>query len=195
VPGNAKDPDGKPLYRAIGFTGPSGESLALTQHVQLDELKISTGRNNIGPLFIQPLGAYPYEKVRDFYVQTLRTKMRMEVNTRGGNPAASPGQPQAPARTYKMSAVRTTEYCSIEIDEVPESTPPRPAAAGCFAPRVAMCTLTTRNLDAVKAAFKQASVNFTEIEKNSCPPFAGSRAISCLGHAGERVEVVEVGKA
>jgi hypothetical protein len=192
-PGEAKDPDGKPLYRAINFTGPSGEPLNLTQHVQLDELKISTGRNNVGPLFIQTLHAYPYQAVRDLYFKTLRMKMRMEVNTRRASSVALPGLPKD--SSYKMSAVRTTEYCSIEIDEVSESTPQRPAGSGLFAPGVSMCTLIAHNLDAVKAAFKQANVKFAEVKANSCPPFKASRAIFCLGHAGERLEVVEVGKA
>lgn len=179
-PGDSKGPDGKSIYRAINFIGPSGEPLNLTQHMQLDELKVSTGRNNVGPLFIQTLTAYPYDEVRDFYWKTLRMKMRMDIKMGAGR---------------SMAAVRLPEYCSIEVDGYPEAMPPRPTAPGCFAPGVTMCTLTTHNLNAVKAAFEQANVKFTEIKSNSCPPFKGSRAIFGVGLAGERLEVVEVKKA
>lgn len=191
-PGESKGSDGKPVYRAAQFTGPSGEPLFMTQHMQLDELRVSTGRNNVGPLFIQTLAAYPYAEARDFYLKTLRMKMRMEIDTRRTNVAESLGLPKD--SLYKLAAVRMPENCSIEIDEYPASTLRRPAASGCFTSGVSMCTLITRNLDAVKSAFEQANVKFAEIKSNSCPPFKGSRAIFCLGQAGECLEVVEVGK-
>jgi hypothetical protein len=191
-PGQANEPNGNPIYRAAQFTGPSGEPLYMTQHMQLDKL-ISPGRNVVGPLFIQTLAASPYQETRDFYAQTLGMKMRMEIDTPRSNLVEKLGLPKG--KLYKMAAVRAPEYCSIQIDEYPPSTPQRPATPGCFAAGVSMCTLTTHDLDAVKAAFTKAAVKFAEIDSNSCPPFNGSRAIFCLGRAGERVEVVEVRKA
>jgi hypothetical protein len=191
-PSLANAPDGKPLYSAAQFTGPSGEPLYMTQHTQLDQL-ISVGRNNVGPLFIQTLAAYPYQATRDFYLQTLGMKMRMEIDTARTELVESLGLPKD--GRYKMAAVRTPEYCSIQIDEYPKNTPQRPATSGCFASGVGMCTLITRNLDAVKSALTKANMKFAEIRSNSCPPFSGSRAIFCLGQAGERIEVVQSGRA
>jgi hypothetical protein len=180
-PGNADDGAGAPLYRAAQFKGPSGEPLYMTQHLQLDKL-ISAGRNNVGPLFIQTLNTYPYEPTREFYQQTLGMKMRMEVKTRRDNGA-------------RMSAVRATEYCSIQIDEFGANTPRRPASPGCFAAGVNMCTLTTRALDPVKAALTKADVKFTEVTSNACPPFKGSRGLYLLGRGGERLEIMQVAGA
>ena len=191
-PGDFKGRDGKPVYRAAQFTGPSGEPLYMTQHMQLDQL-ISLGRNNVGPLFIQTLAASPYQPTRDFYLQTLGMKMRMEIDTPRTNLVESLGLPKD--RLYKMAAVRAPEYCSIQIDEYPETTPQRPAASGCFASGVSMCTLITHDLDAVEAALMQANVRIAKFEANSIPPFMGSRGIFCLGYAGERVEFVEVKNA
>ena len=191
-PGQANDRNGNPIYRAAQFTGPSGEPLYMTQHMQLDKL-ISPGRNVVGPLFIQTLAASPYQETRDFYAQTLGMTMRMEIDTPRANLVEKLGLPKS--KLYKMAAVRAPEYCSIQIDEYPQSTPQRSAAPGCFAAGVSMCTLTTHDLDAVKMAFRKADVKFAEVESNSCPPFNGSRAIFCLGRAGERVEVVEVRRA
>ncbi len=184
--------DGKPVYRAAQFTGPSGEPLYMTQHMQLDEL-ISAGRNNVGPLFIQTLNSGAYQPTRDFYLETLKMKMRMEIDVPRSKLVESLGQPED--KLYKMAAVRAPEYCSIQIDEYPETTPHRPAAPGCFSSGPSMCTLTTHNISAVKAALIKADVSYTEIVSNSIPPFKGSKAIFCLGHAGERVEFVEVKKA
>jgi len=189
-PGTFKGRDGKPVYRAAQFTGPSGEPLYMTQHMQLDQL-ISAGRNNVGPLFIQTLAANPYQPTRDFYLQTLGMKMRMEIDTPRTSLVESLGLPKND-RLYKMAAVRAPEYCSIQIDEYPEGTPARPAAPGCFPPGVSMCTLTTLNLDAVASALKGAGIQIVEIESNAIPPFEGSRAIFCRGPSGERVEFVEV---
>lgn len=188
-PGDAKAPDGAPLYRAVQFKGPSGEPLYLTQHMQLDQL-ISVGRNNVGPLFIQTLVASPYPKTRDFYLHTLAMKARLEVDVPRRNVAEAFGLPRD--RRYKMAAVRAPEYCSIQIDEYPDATPERPAAPGCFAPGAAMCTFTTRDLDAVAGALKGTDLQFTGIGSTSVPPFLGSRAIFCRGYSGERVEFVEV---
>jgi hypothetical protein len=190
-PSLANDPTGRPLYRAAQFTGPSGEPLNMTQHMQLNTLS-PLGRNSVGPLFIQTLATAQYPATRDFYLQTLGFKMRLEMDSRRTSIVEKLGLPKE--QRFKLSAVRMPEFCSIELDEFPQGTPERPASPGCFAAGVAMCTLTTRNLDAVKAALKKASVKFAETA-NACPPFNGARTIFCTGRGGERLEVVEVGKA
>ncbi|MEP7311559.1 MAG: hypothetical protein ABI859_03165 [Pseudomonadota bacterium] len=95
----------------------------------------------------------------------------------------------------RMSAVRATEYCSVRIDEFPTDTPRRPAAPGCFAAGVNICTLTRSNLDAVKAALTQAQRPFTEVASNTCPPFQGARGVYLLGLGGERSEIMQVAVA
>ncbi|MEO7775566.1 MAG: hypothetical protein ABIT36_02010 [Steroidobacteraceae bacterium] len=178
-PGLANAPDGQPLYRAAQFKGPSGEPLYMTQHMQLDKL-ISAGVNNVGPLFIVTLNTTPYEPTRDFYQRTLGMTMRMEIKGRGGS---------------RMSAVRATEYCAIQIDELAANTPRRPAAPGCFAAGVNVCTLTTRNINRVKSALTEAKQPFTEVASNLCPPFQGARGIYLTGRGGERVEIMQVAGA
>jgi hypothetical protein len=188
-PGTANDREGKPLYRAAQFKGPSGEPLYMTQHMQLDEL-ISVGRNNVGPLFIQTLSTTAYPETLGFYLKDLRMKMRIEIETPRTDLVKTLGLPSG-AR-YKMAAVRSPEYCALQIDEYPKATPQRPAAAECFAPGVSMCTLTTRNLDVVKLTLRNANMQFAEIQSNTCPPFHDARAVFFVGRGGERVEVVEV---
>jgi hypothetical protein len=188
-PGTANDREGKPLYRAAQFKGPSGEPLYMTQHMQLDEL-MSVGRNNVGPLFIQTVSTTSYQDTLSFYLKEMRMKMRIEVETPRTNLVESLGLPKG--TRYKFAAVRTPEYCALQIDEYPKATPQRPTAAGCFAPGASMCTLTTRELDAVKSMLTGAKIQFAEIESNACPPFHHARAVSFIGRGGERVEVVEV---
>ncbi|MEO7050046.1 MAG: hypothetical protein ABI128_00120 [Rhodanobacter sp.] len=190
-PSTANGRDGKPIYRAAQFTGPSGELLAMTQHLQLDQLS-SVGSHNVGPLFMQILGAYPYQTTRDFYMDTLGMEKIMESDIARTNLVEELGVPKG--RTYKTIYGRTPEYCTLQVDEYPDATPQRSATPGCFAAGVSICTLTARNLDAVKAALRKADVQFAEIESNSIPPFIGSRGIFCLGKTGERVEIVEVEK-
>lgn len=188
-PATANDREGKPLYRAAQFKGPSGEPLYMTQHMQLDEL-MPVGRNNVGPLFIQTVATTSYRETLDFYLKDLRMKMRIEMDTPRTALVESLGLPEG--RRYKFAAVRAPEYCALQIDEYPEATPPRPASPGCFSPGVSMCTLTTRNLEVVKATLTRANIRFAETDSNSCPPFQYARAISFLGRGGERVEIVEV---
>lgn len=181
-PGQANAPDGAPLYRAAQFKGPSDEPLYMTQHLQLDQLT-TVGRNNVGPLFIQTLNTYPYEATRDFYLQTLGMKMRLESETRR--------KVEGGARGARMSAVRMPEFCSIQIDEFGKGTPQRPAAPGCFSAGVNMSTLTTRDIDAVKSALAMANVKYREVASNTCPPFSGARALFLNGIGGERLEIVQ----
>jgi hypothetical protein len=188
-PGTANDREGKPLYRAAQFKGPSGEPLYMTQHMQLDEL-VSVGRNNVGPLFIQTLSTTAYPETLGFYLKDLRMKMRIEIETPRTNLVETLGL--SSGARYKMAAVRAPEYCALQIDEYPKATPQRPAAPECFVPGVSMCTLTTRNLELVKSALSDAHMQFAEIETNTCPPFHHARAVFFMGRGGERVEVVEV---
>ena len=188
-PATANDHEGKPLYRAAQFKGPSGEPLYMTQHMQLDEL-MPVGRNNVGPLFIQTVSTTSYRNTLDFYLKDLRMKMRIELDTPRTPLVESLGVPKG--KRYKFAAVRAPEYCALQVDEYPEATPQRPTSPGCFPPGVSMCTLTTRDLDAVKSALTRANMQFAEIDANACPPFYHARALSFLGRAGERVEIVEV---
>ena len=191
-PGLAMDPAGKPLYRAVQFTGPSGEPLNMTQHMLLNTLA-PLKSNVVGPLFYQTLATAQYPATKEFYLQTLGLKMRLEMDSRRTSIVEKLGLPKD--QRFKLAAVRMPEFCSIELDEYPQGTPQRPASPGCFAAGVAMCTMTTQNLDAVKAALTKARIKFAETASNACPPFQGSRAIFCLGRAGERIEVIEVAKA
>lgn len=57
-----------------------------------------------------------------------------------------------------------------------------------------MSTLTTRNIDTVKAALGRANMKYTEIDANTCAPFHGARALFLHGKGGERLEIVQAGK-
>ncbi|MFO7305439.1 MAG: hypothetical protein C0P74_007975 [Gammaproteobacteria bacterium] len=187
-PNTANDQEGKPLYRAAQFKGPSGEPLFMTRHMQLEPL-MAGSRNNVGPLFIQTFSTTSYQDALNFYLKELKLKMRIEWQSPRTDLVKALGL-KGDAR-YKSAAVRTPDYCALQIDEYPKEAPQRPAVPGCFAPGVSMCTLTTRNLDAVKAALQTAGIAFKEIEANTCPPFPHARAVSFVGKGGERVEIVE----
>jgi hypothetical protein len=188
-PGTAKDNEGNAFYRAAQFKGPSGEPLYMTQHMQLDQL-MSVGRNNVGALFIQTLSVTSYPETVDFYVNTLKMKMRIEIQTPRGDLVKKLNLPSG--TRYRMAAVRAPEFSALQIDEYPTAVPKRPASPGCFAPGVNICTLTTRDIDVVKTALKGANIQFAEIESNPCPPFVYGRAVCFLGRGGERLEIVEV---
>lgn len=187
-PGDSSTQGGAPSYRAAQFKGPSGEPLYFTQHAQLDGL-VKLGPNNVGPLFIQTLAAQPYRETRDFYLETLAMKSRMEIDVPRANLARKFGL--AADTSYKMAAVRAPEYCSIQIDEYPEEVAPRPSADGCLVPGACMCTFATRNLDRVASALRRSGLPFTELDSHSMLPSAGGRALACRGYSGEVVEFVQ----
>ena len=187
-PGDSSTQGGAPSYRAAQFKGPSGEPLYFTQHSQLDRL-VKLGPNNVGPLFIQTLAARPYRETRDFYLETLAMKSRMEIDVPRANLARKFGL--SADRSYKMAAVRAPEYCSIQIDEYPEEVAPRPSADGCLVPGASMCTFATPNLDRIAGALRRSGLPFTELDSHSMLPSTGGRALACRGYSGEMVEFVQ----
>ncbi len=187
-PGTFSSSDGTPVYRAAQFEGPSGEPLYMTQHMQLDEL-LPNGPNNVGPLFIQTLAARPYPQTRDFYLNMLAMKSRMEIDVPRKKLAEQFNLPSD--KRYKMAAFRTPDFCSIQIDEYPDVIKQRPAADGCLVPGACMSSFFTRDLGPIAATLRQAKLPFTETDSYAMLPSSGGRAIICRGYAGELVEFIE----
>ena len=178
--------------RAAQFRGTMGEPLIFTEDLKYDRSEL-LGDGNAGPLFIQTLAARPYTATRDFYLEMLKMKLSLEVDYRMRNVSWALGLSED--KTRKMSAVRSTDYCSIEVDEYPDEATERPTASGSLPPGVCMCTLATQGIDAVASALRRADIPFKTLDANPIPPYEGGRAIICRGRSGERVEFVETSEA
>ena len=95
-------------------------------------------------------------------------------------------------RRLTMSAVRTTDDCSIELDGYPVEATERLTVEGSLPAAVCMRTLATRDLDQVAAAVQEEGLAFSRLAANPIAPHQGGRLFFARGHSGERLEFVEV---
>ena len=191
-PADLKFGDMPVTLRAAQFRGLAGEPLIFTEDLKYDRSEV-LGEGNVGPLFIQTLAVRSYPTARDFYLQGLKMKLSLEVQYPMRNVMRALGLTDG--RRLTMSAVRTTDYCSIELDEYPDEATERPTAEGSLPPAVCMCTLATRDLDQVAAALEEEGLAFSRLDANPIAPHQGSRLLFARGHSGERLEFVEVADA
>ncbi len=191
-PADLKFGDMPVTLRAAQFRGLEGEPLIFTEDLKYDRSNV-LGEGNAGPLFIQTLAVHPYAPARDFYLQRLKMKLSLEVSYSMRNVIRALGLSDEQQLT--MSAVRTTDYCSIELDEYPPEVTQRPTAAGSLPPAVCMCSHATRHLDQVATALQEEGLAFSRLEANPIAPHEGARLLFARGHSGERLEFVEAAGA
>lgn len=74
-----------------------------------------------------------------------------------------------------------------EVDQYPEGTVERPCNAGMLPPAIAMVSYTITSLDKLDIDFIAPPVQLDHA------PYNGRRTATCIGYAGELVELIEIG--
>jgi hypothetical protein len=90
--------------------------------------------------------------------------------------------------TSSLTMVQKGRMPIVEIDDYPEYTQPRIAAAGCLPPGNALVTLGVDSLDALDVQFIAPPALLQG------PLYAGRRAAAVIGPSGELLELVELGR-
>jgi catechol 2,3-dioxygenase-like lactoylglutathione lyase family enzyme len=88
--------------------------------------------------------------------------------------------------TSSLTMVQKGRMPIVEIDDYPEAATPRRAEAGCLPPGNALVTLAVDSLDALDIAFIAPPARLAG------PVYAGRRAGTVMGPAGELLELVEI---
>ena len=84
-----------------------------------------------------------------------------------------------------MTMTRTGRMPAVEIDQYPDAATPRAGPAGELPPGNAMVSFIVTSLDAIRAPL------LAPPQRHPGPLYAGRRAATVIGTAGERIELIE----
>lgn len=185
-------------FRHIGgpnFLGGNNASIKAAQYVGPSEdviyLTCETGDRETSPLpiprgavdrpFIMILSGPDIDAMERFYVDTFKmTYNSYRFTSTGG--LISKMQDRPLEQQYNLGLIRCREHGnSIELDEYPADTKPRPSAPGQLPPGVAMTSFSVDDLDAVNLDFIAEPI--TEYD--------GLRTATFIGPTGELTELIE----
>jgi len=174
-----------PTIRAFQVVGPSGEVLYLTAETG-DRSKsiLPLPGGPVGRIFIMVVGGPDIDALLDFYAQSftlVRNKARMlsvGVVKRAQNLADDELTPLATARLAEPGNL-------IEFDGYSSRTRPRPQAEGELPPGIVSTTFSVKDLDALQLDWITPPARYPGLA------YAGRRAATLRGPAGELIELIE----
>lgn len=176
---------GYPSIRAFQVLGPSQEVLYLTAETG-DRAKSPLPAPNgaIGRIFIMVLAGPDIDKMNEFYAQTFN----LEAGTVRQRPVGvvQNALGLGPEATIGLTTVRLAQHGNlIELDGYPSDAVARRVNKGELPPGIALASFTVPNLDVIALEFV-------------APPrphrgqlYAGKRAATAVGPAGELIELIE----
>lgn len=188
----------KSPFRHIGgpaFLGGNNASIKAAQYVGPAEdviyLTCETGDRSTSPLpiprgevdrpFIMILSGPDIDEMESFYVEKFKmTYNSYRFTSTGGLISKMQGRPMD--QQYNLGLIRCRERGnSIELDEYPADTGPRPTAQGQLPPGVAMTSFSIDNLDQAKVDFIAEPIT----------QYGGLRTATFVGPTGELTELIE----
>jgi len=188
-PFHAVDPPANPssseALRALRVVGPSGEVLSLTE--------LAPGRRSsntaeaaraVGRLFGVILGGASLEALHDYYHRQHGLDRAAGGSTLLTAPPIGHGlsadQPQA------TSTLPLSGTCRIEAQQMAAAATARPCEPGQLPPALAMVSVEVDHLpETLPGALG-------EIHRPRGLPYAGRRSRTCVGPAGELIELIEL---
>jgi len=172
--------------RAMQVTGPAQEILYLTQIKQrLAAFDTPEAASFVDRVFIVILGGTSLDALQDYYHAQFGVARAAVMPSVVSVLSASYGLP----RDYRhpIAALQVGGKCYIEADQMPPGAARRPCIPGQLPPGIAMVSFEVGALPAhLPSALAPAQ---------SLPglPYGGRRARSCIGAAGELIELIEAG--
>ncbi len=86
---------------------------------------------------------------------------------------------------YPIAALQVPGQCCIEADQMPEQARPRPCLPGQLPPGICMVSFEVDRLPPALPG------SLGEPHRSAALPYAGRRACTCVGAAGELIELIE----
>jgi len=170
--------------RAMQVVGPAREVLYLTQiKSKLDVFDTPVARSFVDRVFIVILGGASLEGLQDYYHAhhgLARAPAMPSVIT------ALSAQYGLPAEhLHPIAALQVPGQCYIEADEMPAAVRPRPCLPGQLPPGVAIVSFEVDRLPENLAGCLGG------IHRSPGLPYDGRRSCTCVGAAGELIELIE----
>lgn len=170
--------------RAMQVVGPADEVLYLTRIIPGGSgYDLGEAHSPVDRVFITVVGGASMESLRTFW----SADMGLAVGEPGAWVipvlAAAHGLP-ADTRFPLSVAAMPKDYL-VELDQYPATARDRPRAEGALPRGIAMVSFTAERLDDLHLAWRRPPAPV------SAPPYAGRRAATTIGSAGEWIEVIE----
>jgi catechol 2,3-dioxygenase-like lactoylglutathione lyase family enzyme len=172
--------------RAMQVVGPAREVLYLTQiKGRLAAFETPEAASAVDRVFIVILGGTSLDALQDYYHLQFGVARAPVMPSVVSVISARYGLP----RDFKhpIAALQVQGQCYIEADQMPPAVAPRPCDPGQLPPGIAMVSFEVDRLpEVLPSALGTAQV---------IPglPYAGRRSRSCVGAAGELIELIETG--
>ena len=172
--------------RAMQVVGPAREVLYLTEiKERLAAFDTPEARSRVDRVFIVILGGASLDAAQDYYhlqfgvarVAPMPSIVSV-LSTRYGLPRDF---------RHPIAALQVGGQCYIEADQMPAAAAARPCNPGQLPPGIAMVSFEIERLpEVLPSALAPA-------QAAPCLPYAGRRSRTCIGAAGEFIELIEAG--
>jgi len=169
--------------QAVGL---AGELFYLNEvRGSLPDYDLPLARSFVDHIFIMILATPDMQKAIDFYTENLGWDQGNKYHVKYSVINEAYNLPEETPHHLSMTCVGRD--VNNEVDQYPEETTERAVTEGVLPPGIAMVTYMVQSLDAVKADF------IAPPRAYECLPYHGRRAATCIGAAGELVELIEIG--
>lgn len=170
--------------RAMQVLGPANEPLYMTRFVKgASGLDLGQARTPVDRVFITVVGGPDLDALRAFYGTTLGLPLTEFGAWQIGVLASAYKLP--PDTRFALAGAALPKDFMIEMDDYPDTVPPRRRARGALPGGWAMVTFTADRLDALKVDWRSKPRSLTAF------PYGGRTAAVTVGPAGEWIEVIE----
>jgi len=172
--------------RAMQVVGPAREILYLTQIKEpLPTFDTPEAASFVDRVFIVILGGSSLASLQDHYHLQLGVARAPVMHSVVSTLSARYGLP-ADFR-HPIAALPLGGQCYIEADQMPDAAIARPCAPGELPPAIGMVSFEVETLP------EQPSGSLGTTERPPSLPYAGRRTRTCVGPAGELIELIESG--
>ena len=172
--------------RAMQVVGPAREVLYLTEiKERLAAFDTPEPASTVDRVFIVILGGTSLDAVQDYYYLQFGVARASAMPAVVSVISAQYGLP----RDFKhaIAALQVGGQCYIEVDQMPPAVIPRPCDPGQLPAGIAMVSFEVRRLPEALPSMLGPTQAVPGL------PYAGRRSCTCVGAAGELIELIEAG--
>jgi catechol 2,3-dioxygenase-like lactoylglutathione lyase family enzyme len=172
--------------RAMQVVGPAREVLYLTQiKERLAAFDTPEAASDVDRVFIVILGGASLDALQDYYHLQFGVARAAVIPSVVSVLSARYGLPRD--FRHPIAALPVRGQCYIEADQMPAAVAPRPCDPGRLPPGIAMVSF---EIDGLPGALPSALG-----PAQSAPglPYGGRRSRTCVGAAGELIELIDAG--
>jgi len=170
--------------RAMQVVGPAREVLYLTQiKEQLEAFDTPEAASDVDRVFIVILGGTSLDALQDYYHQQFGVARAPVMPSVVSVISARYGLPSE--YKHPIAALQVRGQCYIEADQMPRQVAPRPCDPGQLPPGIALVSFEVEQLPETLPSALGPALQIPGL------PYGGRRARTCVGAAGELIELIE----